>query len=524
MCESCDSGYYGSSCTVCPDCNAHGTCNDGIDGNGQCTCDAGWTGNLCDECESNYYGENCLVCPNCGTHGTCDSGLAGSGQCICNQGWSGSVCDQTECGDGVLVENEQCEKTGELWDACCDSESCQFKTSTTVCRSAAGVCDVEEKCTGISKDCPVDQLLPDETICDDEDPCTGIGICQNGACVADELDCDDQNSCTEDYCDGLTGCVHPSLADGSWCDGADEGWERCYDGQCLSINDGEVCDLPIGLQIGYPESFTTDGMINIFSPDEPCSEDLLEGPDIFFKVTLQPGAYWISVDPEDEADLAIVLIDSCNPVACTYSIDDAGLGGIEAYGPIVVEDTRGETTVLFSIDSVSYETAGSFEILVERETIVDGDEDLDLEPDQDTEIEEWPDGDIDTEDGDFDLDDDLDEPTETDVEETTPDGDIDDDWDSAPDGDQVDDDIADGDVVDGDKEEPLADGDEALEDGDQSLPDGDASLTDGDDGTTPPTGGSGGGGGCQSTGNGGALFLGIIICLAWLLRRRKEIW
>ncbi len=390
-------------------------------------------------------------------------------------------------------------------------------------------------CFDLSTCCDGCHPINGDQACNDEDPCTGIGTCQGGVCVADELDCDDQNPCTENYCNGLTGCVNPSLTDGIWCDDTDEGWERCYDGQCLSINDGEVCDLPIQLQVDYPESFTTDGMINTFTPEAPCSDNPLEGPDVFFKVTLQPGTFWISVDPEEEADLAIVLIDSCDPIACTYSLDDAGSGGVETYGPVVVDGTRNEATVLFSVDSVSYEAAGSFEILIEKEGIVDGDEDLDIEPDEEVEIEDWPDGDIDSVDGDLELEDDLDESTEVDDEETTLDGDVEDDWDSSPDGDQTDDDIADGDdtsdgdVMDGDKEESLTDGDNPNVDGDFEK---DEPTTDGDswdwgiDGDDPSTdgdtiSGSGGGGGCSSTNTGFGSFLAFILAMAIFMRKRR---
>ena len=242
--------------------------------------------------------------------------------------------------------------------------------------------------------------------------------------------------------------------------------------------------MPIQLQVDSPENFTTDGMINAFTPDVPCSEKALSGPDIFFEVDLQPGSYWITVDPEDTADLAIVLIDSCDPISCTYSLNGAGPGEIESYGPIVVNGDRNETTALFSIDSVSYETAGSFEILVEKEAIVDGDEDLDLEPEQDTEFEDDLDSDDDLDlDDDFDLDDDLDEPTEADINESIPDGDIEEDRDNTIDGDQNDE---------------------------------DADL---DDEATPSTSVFGGGGGCHSTENIGVLFLGLLFCFVWIYRR-----
>jgi|GEM_PF-3280901 len=40
-----------------------------------------------------------------------------------------------------------------------------FKQAGTVCRATAGVCDVAESCTGTSASCPVDSFAPSETVC-----------------------------------------------------------------------------------------------------------------------------------------------------------------------------------------------------------------------------------------------------------------------------------------------------------------------------------------------------------------------
>ena len=46
--------------TACPNCS-QGTCNDGISGNGQCTCTTGWMsdGGNCNACAAGYYGPSC---------------------------------------------------------------------------------------------------------------------------------------------------------------------------------------------------------------------------------------------------------------------------------------------------------------------------------------------------------------------------------------------------------------------------------------------------------------------------------
>jgi serine/threonine protein kinase len=58
-CASCMPGRYSSLCSVCPgsvldahgvvssSCNQHGTCNQGIEGNGTCVCATGWSGSNC---------------------------------------------------------------------------------------------------------------------------------------------------------------------------------------------------------------------------------------------------------------------------------------------------------------------------------------------------------------------------------------------------------------------------------------------------------------------------------------------
>jgi hypothetical protein len=56
-----------------------------------------------------------------------------------------------------------------------------FVAADTVCRAAAGDCDVEEKCTGTSAACPANAFRPDSFVsrqaaaggCDAEEKCTG---------------------------------------------------------------------------------------------------------------------------------------------------------------------------------------------------------------------------------------------------------------------------------------------------------------------------------------------------------------
>jgi cysteine-rich repeat protein len=114
------------------------------------------------------------------------------------------------CGDGALDPGEQCDD-GNVQDGDCCSSTCQFEPATTICRPAAGACDVAEFCTGSSSSCPADQLEPSTFecrgalgSCDEAEFCTGTDT----ACPADAFkpatvecrpaagDCDVAETCT----------------------------------------------------------------------------------------------------------------------------------------------------------------------------------------------------------------------------------------------------------------------------------------------------------------------------------------
>lgn len=104
-CIQCSDGHFGEECKACPggvgisQCSRHGKCDDGLSGEGTCTCDVditynglgGWGGSKCDRCHSgDFYGDQCKTCPGImmvGCQNTNDDGsflatLPGSGNCI----------------------------------------------------------------------------------------------------------------------------------------------------------------------------------------------------------------------------------------------------------------------------------------------------------------------------------------------------------------------------------------------------------------------------------------------------------
>ena len=125
LCQSCQPGYYGAGCAsacpggACRPCSGHGTCDAGRTGTGACACELSaltgyWGGAACEDCSPGYYAAGCMLrCPSlrglvCGGHGTCDDGLAGNGRCLCNAGaatgsWDGPDC--LECAHGFYGPN-----------------------------------------------------------------------------------------------------------------------------------------------------------------------------------------------------------------------------------------------------------------------------------------------------------------------------------------------------------------------------------------------------------------------------------
>eukprot|EP00759_Apiculatamorpha_spiralis_P009053 PhF_6_TR15919/c0_g1_i1/m.24618 len=114
-CDTCSSGYFGSSCReqcvggACVPCSGHGVCDDGIQGNGSCTCYSSvslgyWRGVECADCDAGYYGLNCSgACPGgplnmCSSHGLCDAGTLGTGECTCDVKWKAPYCDNCVSG------------------------------------------------------------------------------------------------------------------------------------------------------------------------------------------------------------------------------------------------------------------------------------------------------------------------------------------------------------------------------------------------------------------------------------------
>ena len=103
---------------------------------------------------------------DCDNPDTCN----GAGACQANNEVNGTTCtaDSSPC---TLDQ--------------CSAGVCAHPAGNggTVCRPAAGECDLQEICSGASPTCPADAKQPDGTACGDGDACTTPDACAAGACA-----------------------------------------------------------------------------------------------------------------------------------------------------------------------------------------------------------------------------------------------------------------------------------------------------------------------------------------------------
>ncbi|RJO71564.1 MAG: hypothetical protein C4523_04335 [Myxococcales bacterium] len=445
-------------------CSAHATCTNTWGGY-ECQCRAGFVGNGFD-CAA-ICGDRLIVAGE-----DCDDGNTSAGDCCspsCGYEPAGTVCGDAEsaCINADVCDGQgTCIETGLKPDQTpchADSNGC---TVGDFCLGGVCIVGMSPECSGLNDQCNtgVCVSLSADTFecrresggfegdaCDDENSCTFGEICTDGVCNGTDLNCDDQNPCTTDSCAPPSGCAHDPDPNGSYCDVENTGSRRCLDGNCLIVNDGQTCDKPISLTLGETASFTTlDGWP--LNDASECADEPLAGPELHFILDPGAGFYRITVTPDVEADLAIVLIGDCDPMSCLDVANDGGKGQVEILAPVTIGDFAWQP-LQFAVDSVSSEDAGGFTVLVEPyEDVTDGDE------------EETSEDECNETDGDLDFD----------FQDAEPE------WPAGEDGDAE----TDEEEMTAEEDEIAADGDEAT-DGDDAPADGDASTTDGDDSDVP---------------------------------------
>ena len=231
--------------------NPDGACTDelGTDpGNGsKCDCSIAEVIGLQTGCASDAECDDDVFCNGSETcnliTGDCDPGTppdCGFQTTECTLGVCDETADQcvpqpfaqgTSCGDGTDTD---CDNP----DTCDGLGSCEVNNepSTTVCRTAAGVCDVAEQCDGAGS-CPGDSFVTGGTecrasadVCDVAEDCTG----SSAACPADGFDTGTECRATAGVCDVPEDCDGSGVSCPA--DGFDTGTE------CRAT--AGVCDVP----------------------------------------------------------------------------------------------------------------------------------------------------------------------------------------------------------------------------------------------------------------------------------------
>ncbi|XP_074396838.1 disintegrin and metalloproteinase domain-containing protein 33 isoform X3 [Zonotrichia albicollis] len=127
----------------------------------------------------------------------------GGGMCLFNLPDTKDLVVARKCGNGFREEGEDCDcgEVEECTNPCCNAHnctlkegaqcahgdcchSCKLKVAGTLCREAAGSCDLPEFCTGVSPYCPPNVYLLDGSSC-----AQGQAYCSNGMCMTHQQQC-----------------------------------------------------------------------------------------------------------------------------------------------------------------------------------------------------------------------------------------------------------------------------------------------------------------------------------------------
>ncbi|XP_053576998.1 stabilin-1 [Bombina bombina] len=239
--RQCCKGFWGSNCNECPGgsenpCTGHGACFDGINGNGTCVCNDGFSGDACEDCsDDNLYGPNCSSACDC-KHGVCNNGITGDGSCICTAGFTGPQCDQEDppCKTLNCGYSSRCvlSTLGRLMCGCMpgyskkNTNSCKLESA---CKPSSCSRDAVCMSTGPQKfKCMCKTNFYGKT-CKPFNPCT----LNNGGCIENSTRCKYQGP-GRSYCSCNPGMVTKNISAG------------CYFPPTCSIN---VCDKSANCEV-----------------------------------------------------------------------------------------------------------------------------------------------------------------------------------------------------------------------------------------------------------------------------------
>jgi cysteine-rich repeat protein len=311
------------------------------------------------------------------------------------------------CGDGVVAPGEECDDGNQENGDCCSS-ACRIEPATTVCRPAAGTCDLPETCTGSSATCPPDGVKPAIAPCrpaagpcDEPEACTGTspvcpvdsfkaqsvvcrpatGVCDvadtcsgsSAACPADAFEpatsvcrpaanqCDAVETCTGTGTDCPVDFPLPDATpceDGNGCTTGDTCWGfGCIAGPSVTCTALDACHLP---GVCDPASGTCS---NPQAPDgTPCSDGnaCTENDSCW-------GEHCMAGEPLTCNDGDGCTEDSCDPVAGCTTRPLGGLPGLSCLCARGIMDTASCSGERIP-DGVSWRFKGACMLIARAET------------------------------------------------------------------------------------------------------------------------------------------------------------
>ena len=176
----CEPGFYGRTCDAC-DCSGHGLCDDGVDGTGECFCDALYDGERCDACVQRAGGY-----PDC----ACDAFWTGADCATCAVGFNCST-DPITCAEGWVQTGP-----GPVCGACDDNYGGDPTKGCRRCLGDAGVCNGRGLCWDNAR------YASRVWECDDCAPGVPDGGLHN-QCTRTFFACDDDSDCATSNCRGV---------------------------------------------------------------------------------------------------------------------------------------------------------------------------------------------------------------------------------------------------------------------------------------------------------------------------------